>query len=165
VRSWLAAVRERIAADAAANGHELRDYAATALGCIAGETHAICMQLGDGGIVVRAAGGAFTVAVWPEGGEYANQTFFISDADALDRVVIARFGRLDDVVLFSDGLLRLALDHSERSAFAPFFEPLTRTVRQATADVTAELVAYLGSAAINARTDDDKALTIATRLG
>jgi hypothetical protein len=167
VRSWLADVRAHLAGEAAHHDHDLREYAATALACVASGDHTICLQLGDGGIVVRAPGDPFAVAIWPENGEYANQTYFVTDDDAIDRLAIARFGRVDDVVVFSDGLSRLALDHATRTAFAPFFEPLTRTVRESDrsqAQLCADLDAYLESPAINARTDDDKALAIATRL-
>jgi hypothetical protein len=167
VRSWLADARAHIAADAAQNERDLRDYAATALACVAGENHTICVQLGDGGIVVRPAGDAFAVAIWPENGEYANQTFFVTDDDAFERLTIARFGRVDDVVVFSDGLSRLALDHASRTAYPPFFEPLTRTVRESDrsrAQLCTDHHTYLGSGPINARTDDDKAIAIATRL-
>jgi hypothetical protein len=167
VRAWLADARAHIAADAAHEDREAREYAATALACVAGDGHTICLQLGDGGIVVRPPGDAFAVAIWPENGEYANQTFFVTDDDALERLAIARFGRVDDVVVFSDGLSRLALDHASRTAYPPFFEPLTRTVRESDrsrAQLCADLGAYLASAPINARTDDDKALAIATRL-
>jgi hypothetical protein len=168
VRAWFTSVRERIAADAGANERDVRDYAATALVCVAGSARTICAQIGDGGIVVRPRGGeAFAVAIWPENGEYANQTFFVTDADATERLSIAHFGAVDDLAVFSDGLMRLALDLATRSAFVPFFEPLTRTVREAPRDgasLAAELVAYLGSDAVNARTDDDKALAIGVRL-
>jgi hypothetical protein len=167
VRSWLADVRAHIAGEAARQDHDVREYAATLLACVASDNHTICLQLGDGGIVVRAPGEEFVVAIWPENGEYANQTYFVTDDDAIDRLAIARFGRVDDVVVFSDGISRLALDHATRTAFAPFFEPLTRTVRhsdRSRAQLCADLDAYLGSDAINARTDDDKALAIATRL-
>ncbi len=167
VRSWLADVRARIAGEAARHDHDVREYAATLLACVASDNHTICLQLGDGGIVVRAPGEAFVVAIWPENGEYANQTYFVTDDDALERLAIARFGRVDDVVVFSDGISRLALDHATRTAFAPFFEPLTRTVRhsdRSRAQLCADLDSYLASDAINARTDDDKALAIATRL-
>jgi hypothetical protein len=167
VRSWLAGARARIAGEASANGHELRDYAATALFVVAGDDATICGQLGDGGIVVRAPDGGFVPAIWPEGGEYANQTFFVTDDDALERIGIARFERVDDVIVFSDGLSRLALDHAARSAYGPFFDPLTRTVRESEKSrmqLSADLDAYLASDAINERTDDDKALCIATRI-
>ena len=167
IRSWFARIRAHIAGEADVHDHDVRDYATTVLACVAGEREAICVQLGDGGIVVRVAGDTFVPALWPEGGEYANQTFFVTDDDALDRLSIARFGRVDDVVLFSDGLSRLALDHTNKSAFMPFFEPLTRTVRESgasRAQLGADLDAYLASDAINARTDDDKAICIATRV-
>jgi hypothetical protein len=167
VRAWFAHVRERIVAEAAADACDAREFAATLLVCVAGDDGTLCAQLGDGGIVIRESGGSFVPALWPENGEYANQTFFVTDADAIERVALARFGRVDDVVVFSDGLTRLALDHAARSAFAPFFDPLTRTVRTSSRsreDLCVELASYLASDAVNARTDDDKSIVIATRL-
>jgi len=166
VRAWFAAARERIVAEAAGGDRDVREYAATALLCVAGDDHTICAQLGDGGIVVRDAAGDYTVAIWPENGEYANQTFFITDDDALDRVAVDRRARVDDVAVFSDGLTRLALDHGARAAFRPFFEPILRTVRESARtrdELRADLVAFLGSDTVNERTDDDKALAAATR--
>ncbi len=166
VREWFTAARARLAALAAASGTDVREYSATALVCVAGDAHTICAQVGDGGIVVRD-GGAPEVALWPAGGEYANQTFFVTDEDVRERVETRRFARVDDVAVFSDGLTRLALAQATRTAFAPFFDPLVATVRTSalTEDgLRAELIAYLGSEAVNARTDDDKALAVACRL-
>jgi hypothetical protein len=165
VRGWFCAARARLAALAAAAGTDVREFSATALVCVAGEAHTICAQVGDGGIVVRD-GGAPEVAVWPAGGEYANQTYFVTDDDVRDRVETRRFARVDDVAVFSDGLTRLALAEATRTAFQPFFDPLVRTVRtsaQSDAALRAELTAYLGSESINTRTDDDKALVVACR--
>jgi hypothetical protein len=145
---------------------DVRDYAATALLAIASDHQALCAQLGDGGIVVRRAQDEpFELAVWPGGGEYANETFFVTDDGAPERIELRRYDRVVDVVAFSDGLQNLALEWSSRSAFGPFFGPLVATVRaRADANVRAELLAYLNSEAINRRTDDDKSLAIACRI-
>jgi hypothetical protein len=168
VRSWFLEVRERLRSRARDDGAELRDYAATALLAIASDHQALCAQLGDGGIVVRREPGEpFEVAIWPEGGEYANETFFVTDDVAPERIVLRRYDRIVDVVAFSDGLQNLALERASRSAYAPFFGPLVATVRgraDGGDDFRRELVAYLNSEAVNRRTDDDKSLAIACRI-
>jgi hypothetical protein len=168
VRSWLLEVRERLRATARAAETDLREYAATALLAIVGERQALCAQIGDGGIVFRRTPeDPFELALWPANGEYANQTFFVTDSTAAERIEIRRYDHIYDVIAFSDGLQNLALSHATRSPFAPFFEPLVRTVRgngAANGDVRKELIAYLNSPAINQRTDDDKSLAIGCRM-
>ncbi len=166
VRAWFARAHDRIAAEAVEHGFDPRDYAATGLVVVAGAEATICAQIGDGGIVVREPDAPFAVAIWPHNGEYANETYFVTDDAVETHVAIVRYGRVDDAVVFSDGVARLALDHATRDAFAPFFEPLLRTVRAAPdlEQLRGELLAYLDSGIVNARTDDDKSLAIVTRL-
>lgn len=168
IRSWFLGVREDLRALARAADTDIREYAATALLAIAGERQTLCARIGDGGIVLRRAPDApFEVALWPDGGEYANQTFFITDDTAADHIAIARFDGAYDVIAFSDGLQHLALEQATRSAFTPFFSPLVATVRSTpNGDGTlhADLAAYLDSAPVNARTADDKSLVVGCRL-
>jgi hypothetical protein len=168
VRSWLLEVRERLRAVAREAQTELRDYAATALLAIVGERQALCAQIGDGGIVFRRTpDDPFELALWPAGGEYANQTYFVTDSTAAERIEIRRYDDIYDVIAFSDGLQNLALSQATRGPFAPFFEPLVRTVRGnggANAEVRKALIAYLNSPAINQRTNDDKSLAIGCRM-
>jgi len=168
VRTWFMAVRAALLARARDADAEVRDFAATAMIAMASETQALCAAIGDGAIVVRrAAGEPFEVALWPEAGEYANQTFFVTDETAPERIAIRRYDAVCDVVAFSDGLANLALERATKTAFGRFFEPLVATVRASDAgrDLQAELVAYLNSPAIVARTDDDKALVVGCRVG
>ncbi len=168
VRSWFLGVRERLRLMARETGSEIREFAATALLVVASERQTICAQIGDGGIVLRRGPGEpFEIAVWPEGGEYANQTFFVTDDAAPERIELRRFDEVADVVAFSDGLQNLALQQSSKSAFEPFFGPLIQTVRTRDSEFDAfrgELVAYLNSEAVNRRTDDDKSLAVGCRL-
>jgi hypothetical protein len=168
VRSWFLEVRETLRAAALQSGEALREFAATALVAVASDHQTLCAQIGDGAIVVRAAAEApFDVALWPVAGEYVNHTYFLTDDNAGERIGIRRFDGVRDVVAFSDGLQRLALEVSSRSAFAPFFGPLVNAVREGEHDggaLRADLLAYLASGAINARTNDDKALVIGCRI-
>jgi len=167
VRTWFLRLRDELRAHAGDSDADLRDFSATALLAIASDHQTLCASVGDGAVVVReAAGGPFEVALWPEGGEYANQTYFLTDDTVAERVAIRRFDGVADVIAFSDGLQQLALERSSRTAFEPFFGPLVRTVRESPAspdELARSLAAYLDSEAVNRRTDDDKALVVGCR--
>lgn len=167
VRSWLAEARDRIRSQAGDDESRIGDYNATGLLAIAAPQQTLCAQIGDGAIVVRANESAeWTVALWPEETQYANETFFVTDLAVAEHVQIARFDAVSDVVVFSDGLQRLALEQATRAAFPRFFSAMVNTVRAGSDrdSLRENLLAYLNSEAINARTDDDKSLAIACRI-
>ena len=170
VVAWLADFQAEIAARAAAAGGVPRDYACTLLAAIVGGDAAAYCQIGDGAIVVAApdAAGEYCWVFWPQQGEYENTTHFATDPAAANLIAVEVAARpVDEVALFSDGLQRLALHYEGRTAHAPFFRPMFAPVRAAEpghAEVlSAQLAAFLDSAPVNARTDDDKSLVLATR--
>ena len=65
---------------------ESRDFSCTLLVALVGEARAVFFQIGDGAIVYRGADGAYVPALWPQTGEYANCTWFVTDDDAAERV-------------------------------------------------------------------------------
>jgi hypothetical protein len=115
-----------------------------------------------------AATEQWTAASWPEQGEYASTTFFMTD-DAELKLRISRYN--DDIraaCLFSDGLERLALDFANKIPSSRFFEPMIAPVAASAccgkdARLSAVLREYLASPAVLARTDDDKTLVLAVR--
>jgi hypothetical protein len=165
---WLDDTRARIAAAARAEARESRDYSCTLLVALVGGRRAAFFQIGDGVIVYRDGGGAYVPALWPQTGEYANCTWFVTDADAADRVQAATAEDVHEVALLTDGLQALALRFATREAHGPFFEPMFDRLRREregqSRRLLAELRAFLGSAPVNRRTDDDKTLVLATRL-
>ena len=72
------------------------------------------------------------------------------------------------MALLTDGLQGLALRFDTREAHGPFFEPMFARLRAEgegePESLREELRAFLGSAPVNQRTDDDKTLVLATRL-
>jgi hypothetical protein len=112
--------------------------------------------------------GRYVPALWPQSGEYANCTFFLTDADAATRVQAKRARRVDELALLTDGLQGLALHFASRAAHGPFFAPMFARLRGVSAtrprSLAGELHAFLDSPAVNQRTDDDKTLVLATRL-
>lgn len=167
VESWLRDALADIVARAVQEDLTQRNFACTILGCVIGVQSAVFFQIGDGAIVVDDGGGLRPV-FWPDCGEYANMTRFLTDDGFAEHLMFCEVeGRIEEVALFSDGLQRLALVFAERTAHTPFFEPMLQTLRAEPAGPAETLVfpllRFLSSAAVNARTDDDKSLVLATR--
>jgi protein phosphatase 2C-like protein len=148
----------------------IQDLACTLLAAVVWSDRAIYFQIGDGAIVEsrRDEPDSYTVVCWPQQGEYANMTNFLTDADAAEKVVReTRTGAVDEIAIFTDGIQRLALDYRARSAHAPFFAPLFSWLRPRpggdSRELSDSLAVYLNSEKINSRTDDDKTLILATR--
>ncbi|MFD1559614.1 PP2C family serine/threonine-protein phosphatase [Paraburkholderia silviterrae] len=164
--SVLHAVRAKIERAASAREVSARELACTLLGAVVGPTQAMYFQIGDGAIVVRHDDDLSPV-FWPESGEYANMTYFVTDASAAEHLRYETRGATDEIALFTDGLQRLALVFATETAHAPFFDPMFKMLRASSDEQTDELCAalkrFLGSDAINERTDDDKTLILATR--
>jgi hypothetical protein len=151
-------------------GHENRavdDYASTFLAAILSPTGGAVGQIGDGAAVIGDTSNDWRPVHWPDHGEYANTTSFLTQADALDTLRVASFkAPIERLAMFSDGLERLVLDFQRRSAHAPFFDGIFRRVNPAIgpghlAQVSESLSALLASDRVNARTDDDKSLLCA----
>ena len=170
ILAWLTKLRRRIWARAARAGVRAGDYACTALGAVVAEDRAVFFQIGDGAIVVagREHAGDYDWVFWPQHGEFANTTNFVTQRDAARALEIEmHMGAIDEVALFTDGIERLVLDLGAKTAHAPFFRPLFGWLAATKAPVASEtspsLVQYLASKQICDRTDDDKTLIMATR--
>ena len=166
VTGWLDAACTAIVDAAVRREAAPRDFAATLVACIVSAQGTVLMLVGDGAAVFRDADG-WRVPSWPESGEYASTTYFVTD-EAL-RLRLVRLDTVPDAIaLFSDGLERLALDFSARAPHAPFFDAMIRPVETGdaigrNAKVSRALATWLDSEAVNARTDDDKSLILAVR--
>ncbi len=167
VRGWVQAARVAVEQAAETAGVPPRQLACTLLGAVIGPDLAWFAQVGDGVIVCDdRTGGGYAFVFWPDAGEYANTTRFLTDADFPGPL---RIDRLDEPIqalaLLTDGLQRLALDYAAEAVHAQFFDPLFQVVARSTdpAALTASLRAFLDSPRVNARTDDDKTLILATR--
>ena len=170
ILAWLTKLRRRIAARAARAGMRAGDYACTALGAVIAADRAVFFQIGDGAIVIsgRQHAGDYDWVFWPQHGEYANTTNFVTQRDAARALEIeVHAGAIDEVALFTDGIERLVLDLSAKTAHAPFFRPLfgwlAGTKPPETSVASPALLNYLASKQVCDRTDDDKTLIMATR--
>ena len=118
--------REILVAHAYTNQDIPRDYACTLTALIINSNWLITGQIGDGCAVARGLDGSLTIIAEPQRGEYANETFFLTDdaaADIFDGRVYELgidIPEIDAVAVMSDGLLNLALDKTSGQPHPPF---------------------------------------------
>lgn len=164
----LESVRTALLRRAAEENRPIREFACTLLGGVVAADRALLLQIGDGAIVVDA-GEHYRPVFWPQTGEYANETRFATDPDAIARMESAVLTEpVTDIALLSDGLQPLALHYRSQQAHRPFFQPLFQRLREhpkpgRPEGLTLALERFLASPAINQRTHDDKTLILATR--
>jgi Protein phosphatase 2C len=171
VMQWIYDLRDSLRQLAEIEGHEFSDYACTFLGAVIGPTRAMFVQIGDGAIVVRDAGSdEYAWVFWPQNGEYANTTNFVTQED-LENAIEVEFADTVPIELsiFSDGIERLVLDMAQRTVHTPALRPIFRWLAGAEESNGCRgedpaLIAFLGSEKVNSRTDDDKTLVMATRV-
>ena len=163
---WLDAVRAAIQTQADAVNLPTREFACTLVAALVGDASAAFLQVGDGAIVTASASAASEVVFWPEQGEYTNTTYFVTGADAHQRLRLdVRTTPVHDVALFTDGLQHIALRYETRLPHQPFFDPMFARLRadEQWPGLGGALASFLGSEAISTRTDDDCTLVLACR--
>lgn len=167
----VAQTRQALVNRADANNSDLRSFACTFLAAVIGPTTSGFCQIGDGVIVVGEAGDEpdWSWVFWPQRGEFANATAFLTDEDALSAIETDSVSRgIQEVALLTDGLERMVLKYDSRTVFSPFFETMFTPLRQSKAagedvELRNALRTYLDSPQVNQRTDDDKTLFLASR--
>ncbi|MCW5734755.1 MAG: protein phosphatase 2C domain-containing protein [Enhydrobacter sp.] len=168
VERWIAGLIYRLEMHAAHTGAALEDYACTLLAAAVGDRSAVFLQIGDGAIV-QSVGGSWRYVFWPQHGEFANTTNFITSTHRLEALEFdVASAPVEELALFTDGLENLVLKKATRAVHAPFFESMFPPVRRSRAtgvdaDLSRALNGYLSSAPVNDRTDDDKTLIMASR--
>lgn len=166
--TWIEDIRNVISDKAKADGLTVRDFACTFLGAVIGGDRSLFFQIGDGAIVL-SVNNVQGVVFWPESGEFANMTYFVTDQDALSnlRIQISNMS-FKEIAVFTDGIQRLALSFEQQCPHPPFFDPMFSVLRKHPPELceilSEQLRQFLNSPAVNERTDDDKTLVLATRL-
>jgi serine/threonine protein phosphatase PrpC len=167
-RRWISYFQQKIGETAEQNKKELRDYASTLVGAVIGENSAAFYQIGDGGIVFSASGApeSYRFAIAPVEAEYVNVTDFVTDETAAERL---RFElveeKVEDLILFSDGIYAVAVDYQNNQPHEPFLMPMIAPLRNGAAvnGLNEKLENFLASPKINEKTDDDKTIILASR--
>jgi hypothetical protein len=163
--SWIDEARERINGAAQSRSLERREFSTTLVAVLATCTEALLLHIGDGAVVTQIDG-SWRAASWPAQGEYASQTYFITE-DPAPQLRLTRLScHLDGFALFSDGIERLVLDFATQTVPASFFDGMMKPLASSAAvgrdqNLCVSLKRYLDNARINERTDDDKSLILA----
>jgi len=169
LREGATLARQRILDAAADRQVPPRDLACTLLAVIAAPLGGAALQIGDGVIVACEQHPEWRPVFWPQKGEYANTTFFLTDEQALAKAEVTTLSdNVLDLALMSDGLEQLALHFATRSAHLPFFRSMFAPLQSLApageaVQLSQSLCTLLGSGQVRARTDDDSTLVLATR--
>ena len=151
------AARDAAEASGVARGAGLETFHATLVGAVAmAGKGGLFFHIGDGAAL--AIGGEAYQLSAPDNGEYADTTFFFTEAEWRANL---RFSPIapgyETIFVMSDGVTELGLKGAE--PFMPFFEPIGRFLATATrAEGELALRATLDSEAVRERTHDDKTL-------
>ena len=150
----------------------MRDLACTVVAAVVAAEGAAFFQVGDGVAIVGPRTepiNEFSWIFWPDRGEYANTTTFLSEEHVTEHLQHAAvpYG-IDELAVLTDGIQNLVLDYKEHAAHAPFFSRMMTPLRARSdaghiESLSTALAAYLDSPSINERTDDDKTLLLASR--
>ena len=170
VEGWVAAAREHLLETAADSGAFPRNLACTFLAALVGEDWAAFIQVGDG-VIVFGGPESYNLAFWPDNGDYANSTRFLSEDDYQQHLQIDIVERkIPELAILTDGLQMLTLDIKGKKVHDRFFEPLFKSVRNGPdesplqSSLESSLLKFMGSKRVYERTDDDKTLFLATRI-
>lgn len=166
---WVDEARDRIYRAAQARAKDARDFAATLVCAISDGDRSVIAHVGDGCVVVRErASGQWVAPTWPDQGEYASTTTFVTDQPNA-KVRVSPFDVAVDVIsLFSDGIERMVLDMAAKKPSDRFFGVIAQPIVSSSVlqgrdgVLSRQLQAYLASEQVTSRTDDDKTLVIAT---
>jgi len=167
IATWFDGIRDLIGAVAERHDRELRDFAATSVSVISTGVQTVIAHVGDGCAVLREAdSGRWVAPSWPQHGEYASTTYFVTDENALQLRITRVESEVNAFAVFSDGIERLALDFASQEPSHKFFEKVSAPVGASMStgrdrNLSRSLKAYLGSSSVISRTDDDKSLVVA----
>ena len=170
VSLWLSQTRAMLEIRASRSGTRLSDYASTLSVAIVGQSHAAFFQIGDGAIVIGLQNSPWHYGwvFWPERGEYANTTYFLSDRDFESNLHFEMLKvAVSEISVFTDGLQDLLLSYQTHQVHQPFFRKIFLPLRNRSAtedELNTDLSTFLQSDAINRRTSDDKSLMLASRI-
>lgn len=156
--------RDTLVGIAALQQRELRDFASTLLGCFSTPTGGCFFHIGDGFGVQRAGTGTRAISV-PENGEFADQTYFVTDESWCDHLRVTPLGAVEPgclIGLMSDGTASFAIDRERTGFFGPFIDPVVNFLRNTSdADGSLALQNLLEGEKTFAITGDDKTLLLA----
>ncbi len=130
----IGAARAQLAETARSRDVELRNFAATLVGCIALRDRGCFFHIGDGFAVYMRDDGESVLSL-PENGEYSNETYFVTDEDWQEHLRITALSEISQggvIGLMSDGASPFAVNRPRTGFYRPFIDPVVNFLRTAT---------------------------------
>ncbi len=109
----------------------LRDFACTLVGCVIADEGGYFFHIGDGFAIHQQSSGLAQLSS-PENGEYADETYFVTDDNWQEHLRITPVAPLDAdsfIGLMSDGPAPFAVNKTKTAFYLPFIEPVMRFLR------------------------------------
>ena len=152
--------RECIDAHSSEIGLPSRELACTLVGAVCHDEGGCLFHIGDGVGVVEFDDGTSVLSL-PENGEYANETYFVTQDEWSAHLRVTPFsGRVRCLALMSDGAMSFAF--KKTGLFRPFIDPVVSYLNNTEeAEGSEALIATLGGEGTWAITSDDKTLLVA----
>lgn len=164
VWEWIDAFRDRIAYLGKSRELPQRQFACTTVALIYTPREFLAFQVGDS-VLVGKRDNEWLSVLWPENGEYASSTYFVTDSPIPRLNIVRGQSQYEAFALFSDGINEIALENEYERPFNRFFDPMIAPVRNAEGsgeieNLSQALGKYLESPSVCDRTDDDKTLIL-----
>jgi hypothetical protein len=165
-------IQTRAALRDLAKSDDIRDYHCTLVACLAGPSGGFSIHIGDGLIVggYKSSTNSNTplslFVSEPENGEYANETYFITEGDWIKHLRISPMPRMDWIFCCSDGGGALALTNDTELKIG-FLEPVISDVFALNDEESRDkkLAEYLSDPLSEKVTNDDKSIILSIRSG
>jgi hypothetical protein len=160
---WFEGVLRHLDAIAEREQTTTDQLACTILCGIISQKRSVFGQIGDGCWVIEKDN-AIVPITWPQTGEFANLTTFITTKDSIKDMQFEKVeGQITSVAAFTDGIQTISLNLATHDAHIPFFKPIFDDVKNSDEETSliAPLQTFLNSEYVNNRTDDDKTLVLA----
>jgi len=143
---------------------ELRDFACTLVGCIISRDGGCFFHIGDG-FAIHLRHDGESVLSHPENGEYADETYFVTDGNWQDHLRVTPIARIDQgclIGLMTDGASPFAVNRMKTGFYRPFIDPVVTFLSGASEhNGNQALKNVLESEKTLAITADDKTLLLA----
>lgn len=165
-------IQTRAALRDLAKSDDISDYHCTLVACLAGPSGGFSIHIGDGLVVggYKSSTNSNTpLSLFisePENGEYANETYFITEGDWIKHLRISPMPRMDWIFCCSDGGGALALTNDTELKIG-FLEPVIRDVFALNDEESRnkKLTDYLSDPLSEKVTNDDKSIILSIRSG
>lgn len=135
IRDAIETVRAQLAEIAAARALALQEFSCTLVGCAVSRDGGCLFHIGDGFAILQDPAGDSVIS-GPENGEYADETYFVTDENWTQHLRItplAAPGHGSLVGLMTDGTAPFAVNRARSGFFRPFIDPIAAFLAKATA--------------------------------